>query len=194
MYREAQRHVSGLARTARGPSMSAGAGKVEVQGVAAIAAEKALVLRFLQGRNPDWVGRTFFARFDEEAVWLDELKPAVGASRFFDEDEYRRRWPKVAARPCWPNFAQGRIPGTFLCARSHSWAPSPCALGPPAEESEQPDARRPGHRRFPGFRRKRSSTFAAFLARGQGLYTRRSACASPNRAATKQTLTRLGEP
>ena len=33
IYREAMKQVSGLARTARGPSMSAGPGKVEIQGV-----------------------------------------------------------------------------------------------------------------------------------------------------------------
>lgn len=97
IYREAMRNVSGLARTARGPSMSAGPGKVEVQGVAEIAGEKVLVLRFLQGRNPAWVNLPFFARFDDQAVWLDELKPAFGASRFFYEDEYERRWPQGTA-------------------------------------------------------------------------------------------------
>ena len=93
IYREAACQVSGLGRTARGPSMSAGAGKVEVQGVAKIRAEKVIVLRFLQGRNPDWVNRPFFARFDDTATWLDELKPAFGEKRFFFEDEYEARWP-----------------------------------------------------------------------------------------------------
>jgi L-lysine 2,3-aminomutase len=93
IYREAVRDVSGLARTARGPSMSAGPGKVEVQGVAEIRGEKVFVLRFLQGRNPDWVNRPFFARFDEQAVWLDDLKPAFDESRFFFQDEYESRWP-----------------------------------------------------------------------------------------------------
>ena len=83
IYRDAVREVSGLARTARGPSMSAGPGKVEVQGVAEIRGEKVFVLRFLQGRNPDWVNRPFFARFDERAAWLDDLEPAFGETRFF---------------------------------------------------------------------------------------------------------------
>jgi KamA family protein len=97
IYREALRDVSGLARTARGPSMSAGPGKVEIQGVAEIRGEKVFVLRFLQGRNPDWVNRPFFARFDNQAVWLDDLKPAFGASRFFFQDEYESRWPDGSA-------------------------------------------------------------------------------------------------
>ncbi len=87
IYREAVQRVSGLGRTARGPSMSATPGKVEVQGVAEIGGEKVFVLRFLQGRNPDWVQRPFFARFDAEATWLDQLKPAFGDDKFFFEDE-----------------------------------------------------------------------------------------------------------
>jgi hypothetical protein len=42
----------------------------------------------LQGRNPDWVMRPFFAEYDEDAMWLDELKPAFGAEQFFFEEEF----------------------------------------------------------------------------------------------------------
>ncbi len=90
IYAGAVRRVSGLARTARGPSMSAGPGKVEVQGVARIGDEEVFVLRFIQGRNPDWVQRPFFARYDADATWLDELEPALGESRFFYSAEYER--------------------------------------------------------------------------------------------------------
>src|SRR5690606_14383096 len=62
IYREAFSHLSGLARTARGPSMSAGPGKVEVQGIAEVAGEKVFVLRFIQARDPSWVERPFFAK------------------------------------------------------------------------------------------------------------------------------------
>ncbi len=89
VYREAISQVSGLARTARGPSMSAGPGKVEVQGITEVNGEKVFVLRFIQGRNAEWVQRPFFARFDPEATWLDHLKPAGGESQFFFEPEYR---------------------------------------------------------------------------------------------------------
>ncbi|MEN8177909.1 MAG: lysine 2,3-aminomutase [Pseudomonadota bacterium] len=89
IYRQAMQKVSGLGRTARGPSMSAGPGKVEIQGVAEIAGEKVFVLRFIQARNPDWVQRPFFAQFDEKATWLDQLKPAFGEARFFYEAEYQ---------------------------------------------------------------------------------------------------------
>ena len=89
VFRGAVRQVSGLARTVRGPSMSATPGKVEVLGVQEVAGEKVFVLRFLQGRDPDWVGRPFFARFDPEATWLDRLEPAFGAESFFFEDGLR---------------------------------------------------------------------------------------------------------
>ncbi|MBA2483903.1 MAG: lysine 2,3-aminomutase [Nitrosomonas sp.] len=88
VYREAMKKVSGLGRTARGPSMSTGPGKVEVQGVTEIHGEKVFVLRFIQGRNPDWVQRPFFAKYDTEATWLDQLKPAFGVEKFFFQDEY----------------------------------------------------------------------------------------------------------
>lgn len=88
IYRGAMKQVSGLGRTVRGPSMSAGPGKVEIQGVTEIAGEKVFVLRFIQGRNPDWVQRPFFAKYDPEATWLDDLKPAFGDRQFFYQDEF----------------------------------------------------------------------------------------------------------
>lgn len=89
IYRQAIQQVSGLSRTARGPSMSAGPGKVEIQGVTEIADEKVFVLRFVQGRNADWVQKPFFAKYDENATWLDQLEPALGQDEFFYETEYR---------------------------------------------------------------------------------------------------------
>lgn len=86
IYRRAIQRVSGLGRTVRGPSMSAMPGKVEIQGVTEINGERVFVLRFIQGRNPDWVQRPFFARYDEDATWLDDLEPAFGERRFFFED------------------------------------------------------------------------------------------------------------
>lgn len=90
IYREALQGVSGLARTARGPSMSALPGKVSVEGVATINGEKVFVLNFLQGRNSDWIKRPFFAKYDPKATWLDELKPAFSDS-FFYEEELKRK-------------------------------------------------------------------------------------------------------
>ena len=66
--------------------MSAVPGKVEVQGVANVQGEKVFVLRFIQARNPDWVQRPFFAKYDPHATWLDQLSPAFGAEKFFFEE------------------------------------------------------------------------------------------------------------
>lgn len=89
IYRDAMQQISGIGRTARGPSMSAGPGKVEIQGITEIQGEKVFVLRFIQGRNPDWVQKPFFAKYDETATWLDDLKPAFGEKEFFFEAEYK---------------------------------------------------------------------------------------------------------
>lgn len=87
VFKNAYQHVSGLCRTVRGPSMSANPGKIQVLGVTKAFGEKVIELRFIQGRNPDWVHRPFFARYDEDATWLNELKPAFGEKQFFFEDE-----------------------------------------------------------------------------------------------------------
>jgi KamA family protein len=89
IYRKAIQKVSGLGRTVRGPSMSAGPGKIEIQGITEIKNEKVFVLRFIQGRNPDWVQYPFFARFNPKATWLNHLCPAFGAKKFFYEEEYQ---------------------------------------------------------------------------------------------------------
>lgn len=87
IYSKAMQKVSGLARTARGPSMSATPGKIEIQGVSEIAGEKVFVLRFIQGRNPEWAHKPFFAKYNEQATWLDQLTPAFGEPRFFFEKD-----------------------------------------------------------------------------------------------------------
>jgi hypothetical protein len=90
IYNGAQGQVSGLARTARGPVMSATPGKVLVTGVSKVAKEEVFVLKFLQARDPDWVGKPFFARMDEEAAWLGDLKPAFKEEEFFFEPSFRQ--------------------------------------------------------------------------------------------------------
>ncbi len=87
IFRGAYQHVSGLARTVRGPSMSALPGKVVIDGIAEIGQEKVFVLHFIQGRVPGWSNRPFFAQYDPDATWLSGLKPAFGAPAFFYEDE-----------------------------------------------------------------------------------------------------------
>jgi KamA family protein len=91
IFRNAYKQVSGLGRTVRGPSMSATPGKVQVDGVSQINGKKVIVLRFLQGRNPDWVSKPFFAEYDEDAIWLDDLKPAF-EEKFFYEDELNQKY------------------------------------------------------------------------------------------------------
>jgi hypothetical protein len=84
IFRDAFASVSGLARTVRGPSMSAKPGKVVVDGVAEVAGQKVFALRFLRGRDTSWVGRPFFARYDPRATWLDQLVPAFEGEFFFE--------------------------------------------------------------------------------------------------------------
>ena len=86
IFRNAIKQVSGLARTVRGPSMSATPGKVQIDGVAQVNDQKVMVFRMLQGRDPEWVNKPFFAKYDENAIWLDDLKPAF-EDKFFFEDE-----------------------------------------------------------------------------------------------------------
>lgn len=90
IFRDAYKKVTGLARTVRGPSMSATPGKIQILGIAEHGEEKLMVLRFLQGRNPDWVQIPFLAKYDEKAIWLDDLKPATG-DKFFFEDELNEK-------------------------------------------------------------------------------------------------------
>lgn len=100
IYRDAISRVSGLARTARGPSMSCTPGKVVIDGTARIGGEDVFVLRLLQARDPSWVGRPFFARLDTNATWLDDLRPAFGEHEFFFAAGLRvlARQP---GRPAW---------------------------------------------------------------------------------------------
>ncbi len=87
LFSKAYSSVSGICRTVRGPSMSAYPGKVAVRGVREIKGEKMFILNFLQCRNPELVGIPFFAKYDAEATWLDQLKPAFGEEKFFYEKD-----------------------------------------------------------------------------------------------------------
>ena len=89
IFRKAYSQVSGICRTVKGPVMSATPGKVQILGVTEVNSEKVFVLTFLQGRNAAWVGRPFFARFDDAANWLSGLKPAFDEPAFFFEKELK---------------------------------------------------------------------------------------------------------
>ena len=81
-----------------------------------VGGQRVFVLRFLQGRNPDWVQRPFFARYDEQATWLDDLQPALGDERFFFAEEFAEMKRRVMASPgpedtfgsSWQKWAFGR--------------------------------------------------------------------------------------
>ncbi len=90
IFSRAIAQVSGLGRTVRGPIMSATPGKVVVDGVSTIDGQKVFVLKMIQGREPEWANRVFFARFDPRATFLDQLAPAFGGRRFFFEQGLRR--------------------------------------------------------------------------------------------------------
>jgi KamA family protein len=85
IFRKAYSQVSGLGRTVRGPVMSTTPGKVAIDGIADVAGTRAFVLHYLQARDPELVGRPFFASFDAEATWFDQLTPVSDGDRHFFE-------------------------------------------------------------------------------------------------------------
>lgn len=85
IFAAAYKTVSGIGRTVKGPVMSAGPGKVHMLGTAELCGEKVFALQLVQGREQDWVLKPFFAAYNEDALWLDDLKPAFGEERFFFE-------------------------------------------------------------------------------------------------------------
>ena len=60
---------------------------MQVLGVTDIQGEKVIMLRMIQGRDPDWVQKPFFAEYNNQAIWLDQLRPAFGKEKFFFEEE-----------------------------------------------------------------------------------------------------------
>ncbi|WP_030063725.1 KamA family radical SAM protein, partial [Streptomyces natalensis] len=87
IFRAAYQSVSGLSRTVRGPSMSAFPGKVLIDGTPTIRGEKVFALQLLQGRHADWTRRPFYAAYDPNATWFDQLTPAFGEQKFFFQNE-----------------------------------------------------------------------------------------------------------
>ncbi len=87
IFREAYRHVSGLCRTVRGPCMSAYPGKIVIEDITSIGQQKVFALSFVRARNPEWCKHLFFANFDEEAIWFDQLQPAFNMQHFFESSK-----------------------------------------------------------------------------------------------------------
>ena len=90
IYRDAYMQLSGLARTARGPVMSATPGKIAIEGITDVNGEKVFVLNLIQARNPEWCRRPFFAKYDPSAQWASDLQPAFGQREFFYEPQLER--------------------------------------------------------------------------------------------------------
>jgi len=76
IYQGAYRSVSGLGKTARGPVMSAFFGKVRLIGVTEVRGRRVFALEYIQARDPEFVGKPFFAEHDPLATWFDQLVPA----------------------------------------------------------------------------------------------------------------------
>lgn len=107
IYQRAYRSITGLARTVRGPVMSALPGKVLLTGVAEVSGERVFVLHMLRGRKPDWERRPFFARYSDEATWLNELEPAFGQREFFFEKELEQML-RHSNKELYRDFIRGR--------------------------------------------------------------------------------------
>ncbi|GBE00720.1 L-lysine 2,3-aminomutase [bacterium BMS3Abin08] len=90
IFRNAFNGVSGLARTVRGPVMSTTAGKIQMTGFSEVLGHPVITLAMIQARNPDWVLKPFYAKYDEDAFWIDDLMPAFGEDNFFFEHPYNR--------------------------------------------------------------------------------------------------------
>jgi L-lysine 2,3-aminomutase len=73
VYDEAIARSPGLARTARGPVMSAAPGKVLVEGIVRKGDRSAFALKLIRARDPGAANRRELAEFDAECAWLDEL-------------------------------------------------------------------------------------------------------------------------
>lgn len=97
IFAEAYRTLPGLARTVRGPVMSATPGKVAVDGVEHTPQGSYFQLRMLQARRPALVGRPFRARYSATASWLDDLEPGPDVP----QDLHEAIWP--AHRPTTPD-------------------------------------------------------------------------------------------
>jgi KamA family protein len=74
IFTEAYSKVGGLAKTVRGPSMSAEPGKILIVGVSGTGNEKKFILKFIQARNPELINKPFFAKFSKDATWLSDLE------------------------------------------------------------------------------------------------------------------------
>ena len=99
IFTEANNLLSGLAKTARGPVMSCGPGKVHVLGTLDIAGERYFALSFLQEREKTWGSKVFLAKYDEEAIWINELRSCFGEGEYFKENYLKQQLAELNASP-----------------------------------------------------------------------------------------------
>lgn len=82
IYNTALQRSCGLVGTVRGPVMSTEFGKIQIVGDTFVGDQKALVLKMVQARDPQFAGSVFLAEYNENALWLSDLKPLGGADKF----------------------------------------------------------------------------------------------------------------
>ncbi len=87
IFTDAYNRVSGLAKTVRGPSMSAWPGKILISGIVGTGESKKFVLKFIQSRDPELINIPFYAKFDPEAIWFDDLEIEPEMQEALDEME-----------------------------------------------------------------------------------------------------------
>jgi len=94
IFTQAYNKVSGLAKTVRGPSMSAWPGKILISGIVGRKENKKFVLKFIQSRDPELINIPFYAKYDEKAIWFDDLEIEPTMQEVLDEME-----DKLAMQP-----------------------------------------------------------------------------------------------
>jgi KamA family protein len=87
IFTDAYNQVSGLAKTVRGPSMSAWPGKILISGIVGSGESKKFVLKFIQSRDPELINVPFYAKYDDQAIWLDDLEIEPAMQEILDEME-----------------------------------------------------------------------------------------------------------
>ncbi len=79
IYTEAIRKTSSLAKTVTAPSMSAAMGKAQILGVQEnpLNGEKYFNIQYIRHRDYKQSYKPFLMHYDEQATWIDQLKPVV---------------------------------------------------------------------------------------------------------------------
>ncbi|MEX2369495.1 MAG: hypothetical protein WD578_00710, partial [Bacteroidales bacterium] len=76
IYQKAVKYTASLSKTATAPVMSAAKGKVQIMGVVEnpLDQENYFMLQYVRHRDASKTYKPFFARYDEEATWFDQLE------------------------------------------------------------------------------------------------------------------------